>query len=210
MSEVEETAREIERYARSVATGPGSEPGDPGAREAALTRVHDALQLGRRAEELLSATARAAREFGCTWQEIGDVVGVTRQAAFQRFGKPIDPRTGAPMQKVTIAHADVMALDIIEKITKTEWASVTARFDETMTAALSDTALADAWASVVALQGELESTGSPFVRGHGLHTVVDVPLEQEAGEMVFRVAFDADGRIAGLFFLNPDAASKEL
>ncbi|TYQ04347.1 UNVERIFIED_ORG: uncharacterized protein DUF3887 [Gordonia westfalica J30] len=114
------------------------------------------------------------------------------------------------MQKVTIAHADVMALDIIEKITKTEWASVTARFDETMTAALSDAALADAWASVVALQGELEGTGTPFVRGHGLHTVVDVPLEQEAGEMVFRVAFDADGRIAGLFFLNPDAASKDL
>ncbi|WP_247603094.1 DUF3887 domain-containing protein [Gordonia amicalis] len=114
------------------------------------------------------------------------------------------------MQKISIPHADAMALDLIEKISTAEWTTVTARFDETMSAALSDAALADAWASVVALQGELESTGTPFVRGHGLHTVVDVPLEQEAGEMVFRVAFDADGRIAGLFFLNPDAASKEL
>ncbi|MEO9327353.1 DUF3887 domain-containing protein [Gordonia aurantiaca] len=210
MSEVEETARQIERYARSVATGPGVEPGDPGAREAALTRVHDALQLSRRAEDLLSATARAARDHGCTWQEIGDVVGVTRQAAFQRFGKPIDPRTGAPMQKTTIPHADAMALDLLEKIAGAEWATVTARFDETMTAALSEKALADAWAAVVALHGELESTGTPFVRGHGLHTVVDVPFEQEAGEMVFRVAFDADGRVAGLYFLNPDAAGKDL
>ncbi|MBY4574371.1 DUF3887 domain-containing protein [Gordonia paraffinivorans] len=210
MSEVEETAREIERYAHSVAGGPGVQPGEPGARQAALARVYDALELSRRAEELLSATARAARDYGCTWQEIGDVVGVTRQAAFQRFGKPIDPRTGAPMQKTTIAHADVMALDLLEKITTGEWAQACARFDETMSAALSESALADAWASVVALHGERESTGTPFVRGHGLHTVVDVPFEQEAGEMVFRVAFDADGRIAGLFFLNPDAASKEL
>lgn len=114
------------------------------------------------------------------------------------------------MQKITIAHADVMALDLIERITSAEWATVTARFDATMSAALSDTALADAWASMVALRGELESIGTPFVRGHGLHTVVDVPLEQEAGELVFRVAFDADGRIAGLFFLDPDAASTRL
>lgn len=205
---MEETARQIEGYARSIVSGAGADRSD--ARDAALARVYDALQLGRRAEELLSATARAARDHGCTWQEIGDVVGVTRQAAFQRFGKPIDPRTGAPMQKATIIHADAMALDLIEKISTAQWATVTARFDETMSATLSDGALADAWASVVALQGELESTGTPFVRAHGLHTVVDVPLEQEAGELVFRVAFDADGRIAGLFFLNPDAASKEL
>ncbi|MFE0749976.1 DUF3887 domain-containing protein [Gordonia sp. NPDC058843] len=210
MSEVEEVAREIERYARSVASGSGAEAGGHGARDAALSRIHDALQLGRRSEELLSATARAARTSGCTWQEIGDVVGVTRQAAFQRFGKPVDPRTGAPMQKITIAHADVMALDLIERITTAEWATVTGRFDATMSAALSDTALADAWASMVALHGELESTGTPFVRGHGLHTVVDVPLQQEAGEVVFRVAFDADGRVAGLFFLDPDAASTRL
>jgi hypothetical protein len=50
----------------------------------------------------MSATAAAAlrlsveraREAGRTWQELGDVLGVSRQAAFQRFGHPVDPRTG--------------------------------------------------------------------------------------------------------------------
>jgi hypothetical protein len=30
--------------------------------------------------------ARAARADGCTWQEIGQALGVTKQAAQQRFG----------------------------------------------------------------------------------------------------------------------------
>lgn len=30
----------------------------------------------------------AARRGGCTWTEIGDALGVTRQAAFQRYGRP--------------------------------------------------------------------------------------------------------------------------
>ncbi|MYR05005.1 DUF3887 domain-containing protein [Gordonia sp. SID5947] len=200
MGEVHELVLDVERYARSI----GSEgDGRPGA----LAQVHDALQLGRRAEELLSATARRARECGCTWQEIGDVVGVTRQAAFQRFGKPMDPRTGEPMLKTLIPHADVMAADLLTRIRAGEWATVVSRFATSMAAALDESGLADAWASVIALRGEVESTGAPFVRLHGLHTVVDVPIEQEAGAMSIRVAFDTDGRIAGLFFLDPEAAS---
>lgn len=201
MGEVHELSHEVERYARSIGSG-----GDAVAKTGALAQVYDALQLGRRAEELLSATARRARECGCTWQEIGDVVGVTRQAAFQRFGKPIDPRTGEPMTKTLIPQADVMAVDLLNRIRGGEWAVVVSRFTAQMAAAIDGPGLADAWASVIALGGEVESIGSPFVRLHGLHTVVDVAIEQEAGATTMRVAYDTDGRIAGLFFLDPDAA----
>ena len=56
------------------------------------------------ARELSAATGAAlqeavdrARAAGHSWREIGDVLGTTRQAAFQRFGHPVAPRTGAPM-----------------------------------------------------------------------------------------------------------------
>src|SRR4051794_19041977 len=69
--------------------------------------VPDYLDLVRRsrevdtmAEQLLKRCVEQSRDAGHTWQEIGDLLGVTRQAAFQRFGKPIDPRTGEPMDKV--------------------------------------------------------------------------------------------------------------
>ena len=41
----------------------------------------------RRQREELRAAVKAARVNGATWQEIGDSLGVTRQAAWERFGK---------------------------------------------------------------------------------------------------------------------------
>ncbi len=54
--------------------------------------------LARSAEEQLAATVARARESGHTWAEIGQILGTSRQAAFQRFGRPADPRTGPPME----------------------------------------------------------------------------------------------------------------
>lgn len=202
MAEINDLADDVGRYARSI----GSVGGSP-TRQSALARVHDALALGASAAELLGATARAARAAGCTWQEIGDAAGVTRQAAFQRFGRPIDPRTGEPMNRSMIAHVDVMATDVLDKIRAGDWAAVVDRFTETMAAGLDVDQLATAWASVIALGGEVEGLDTPFARMHGLYSVVDIGLRQEAGEYVFRVSFDEAGKIAGLFFLEPDAAA---
>jgi hypothetical protein len=73
--------------------GPGSGPaGD-------LAAVGTAQELAALATEALRLTVDLARAGGRTWQELGDVLGVTRQAAFQRFGHPVDPRTGKPMSE---------------------------------------------------------------------------------------------------------------
>jgi hypothetical protein len=53
---------------------------------------HDLRRIGSAHEELLSATAElqsavsAARQTGRSWSEIGVVLGVSKQAAQQRFG----------------------------------------------------------------------------------------------------------------------------
>lgn len=70
------------------------------------------LSAVRLASELaaLSGSARRlaidrARSAGHTWQELGDLLGVSRQAAFQRFGHPVDPRTGELMSKAILPGA---------------------------------------------------------------------------------------------------------
>ena len=49
--------------------------------------------LARVVEDGMREGGQAARQAGHTWAELGDLLGTTRQAAFQRFGRPLDPRT---------------------------------------------------------------------------------------------------------------------
>lgn len=83
--------------ANSAGDSLGRVPETPGAAGGGLAEVAAAAEAVRRADDHLRAAVEAARASGRTWQEVGDALGITRQAAFQRFGRPIDPRTGTPM-----------------------------------------------------------------------------------------------------------------
>jgi len=146
------------------------------------------------------------RDAGHTWQEIGDLLGVTRQAAFQRFGKPIDPRTGQPMDKtVHMADAAERAVTIVTDVLEDRMDEARPSFNAEVLAAFTDEVRGNAMATVAGLVGAFEGFGTaePFVRRIGDHTVVDIPLRYEAGEMKARVAFDDDEKVAGLFILPP-------
>ena len=54
------------------------------ARELAEERTEPVIRQSR---EIVTAAVKAARARGATWQEIADHLGVTRQAAWERFGK---------------------------------------------------------------------------------------------------------------------------
>jgi hypothetical protein len=171
----------------------------------------DYLDLVRRArsaddlaEQVLRLCVQQCRDAGHTWQEIGDLIGVTRQAAFQRFGKPIDPRTGEPMDKtVRMADAAERAIKIAAAVLDGRMEEARPYFNTQVLAAFTDEVRGDALATIAGLVGAFEGfgEGEPFVRRIGDHTVVDVPLRYEAGEMKARVAFDMDEKVAGLFIL---------
>ena len=153
--------------------------GSPLASPAYPDLVRRARDVDGLAEQVLKLCVRQSRDAGHTWQEPGDLLGVTRQATFQRFGKPIDPRTGEPMDTtVRMTDAAERAIAIV-------------------TAGL---------ATVTGLVGEFEGygEGEPFVRRIGDHTVVDIPPNYEAGDIKARVAFDTDEKVAGIFVLAPD------
>ncbi len=79
-------------------------------------------------------------------------------------------------------------------------------FNTQVLAAFTDKVRGDALAAVAGLVGAFEgiAASEPFVRRIGDHTVVDVPLRYEAGDMKARVAFDADENVAGFFVLAPE------
>lgn len=158
-------------------------------------------------EEVLKLSVQQSRDAGHTWQQIGELLGVTRQAAFQRFGKPIDPRTGEPMDKtVRMPDAGERATGIVTDILDGRMDNARRTFNAQVLAAFTDQVRGDALATVAGLVGAFEGIADtePFVRRIGDLTVVDVPLCYEAGDMKARVAFDTEENVAGFFVLTPE------
>lgn len=65
-----------------------------GKHDEAITRdrftnwIFRLVKLAAGAEQLLALEIELARKHGATWSEIGDALGVSRQAAHDRFSKP--------------------------------------------------------------------------------------------------------------------------
>ena len=169
--------------------------------------VASARDAGVLADQVLRLCVDQSHDAGHTWQQIGDLLGVTRQAAFQRFGKPIDPRTGAPMDKtVHMTDAAEQARVIAQAVLEGRMDDARPHFNAQVLEAFTDEVRGDGLATVAGMVGAFEgfADGEPFVRRIGDHTVVDIPLRYEAGEMKARVAFDTDEKVAGLFILTPE------
>lgn len=174
----------------------------PAGHRSPLTAVSAARELARSVDAALHHTVDAARAAGHTWQEIGEVLGTTRQAAFQRFGRPLDPRTGAAMSAAIRPDATGRGVALLVDLVEGNYPAVRRDFDDTMTTAIAtDAAVAAIWAQLAGLVGDYERMGEPFTHQLGDYTAVDVPLEFEAGSMTARVSYDTTGKVAGLRFL---------
>lgn len=70
---------------------------DPEARgESGTDLVRATGVVADEAQELLRSAVAAARDTGASWATIGRVLGISRQAAQQRFGKDEDARNAPP------------------------------------------------------------------------------------------------------------------
>ena len=97
------------------------------------------------------------------------------------------------------------AAEITDLLIAHDWKAVRSRFDDTMSKGLAEDGLANGWDEVVEDKGAFVSRGEPTqVPKPGDIAVFDTPLTFEQGEMKSRVSLHADGRIAGLFLLEPD------
>ncbi|MEP6843086.1 MAG: DUF3887 domain-containing protein [Pseudolysinimonas sp.] len=172
-----------------------------------LERLKSSIEVADYATTLIAAAVDGARAAGCTWQEIGEAFGITRQAAFQRFGKPIDPRTGEVMSTTPLAEASVLAGAVIDALAGRRWDEVVEQFDGPMRSALTAESLSAAWAQVAGLAGAYERRRATDVVRAADITVTNTTLDFEAGTFIARISFRDDLTIAGLYLLPDESGS---
>lgn len=164
------------------------------------------LMVARTLEDISSDVLRVlvmdARGAGYTWQQIGEALHVTRQAAQQRFGGA-DDGADSVGRREAVGPAR-RALIAVDQWRQGRLESLRQGFDRSMADALSVEGLTQAWSQVEDLMGEVTSVGQPTVTSRGRYQVVDVPLVFQRGTMKARVTLDRKERICGLFILQPD------
>jgi hypothetical protein len=163
-----------------------------------LDAVAAARELTTAAEASLQAAVDRARATGHSWREVGEVLGTSRQAAFQRFGRPVDPRTGVPMSRPVRSGAVELVTGFLARFTECRWEEVLGDFDAVMRERHDVNRLASGWAQLVGMHGSYQSMGeiSPVPAGDGI--VADVRLDFGAGEAMVWIRFDSDGKVSGL------------
>ena len=172
---------------------------DAAGQASPLAALAAAREQSAAAAVALQAAVDRARGAGHSWREIGDVLQTTRQAAFQRFGRPIDPRTNEPMTKQTLPGAEDKAIEILGCIIEGRWEDTRRDFGEKMLEVVSADRIALAWAQTAARIGGYERMGEPLVFQASEATVVEIPLFFEAGDCIGQVTFDREGQVIGLF-----------
>lgn len=150
------------------------------------------------AEAALQAAVERTRAAGQSWRDIGDVLGTSRQAAFQRFGHPVDPRTGTPMTRTVASGAARQASEFLACFTAGRWDEALEYLDDRMRERHDTERLASGWSQMTGMFGAFEGMGELSPVAVGESTVVDVVLRFEAGEAMVWVRFDHDRRVSGL------------
>ena len=168
-----------------------------------LGAVAAASELSAATNAALQEAVDRARAAGRSWREIGDVLDTTRQAAFQRFGRQVDPRTGKPMLRAVPRGTADRAIGLFASIVEGRWEAATKDFTPQMLEHVDAGRIADAYAQTVSMVGGFERMGEPLAYPVSMGACVDIPLHFEAGERTGQVTFDRNGKVIGLFIRPP-------
>lgn len=151
-----------------------------------------------------------ARSAGQSWADIAEVLGVTRQAAFKRFGRPSDPRTGKAMAPtMTVSGVVTLTERVFTLLDDGRYESVRALMSANTARTLTREVVLDVWANAIAEVGRLvtcRNTRAELPDGTVLNTdesalglvIGSTVLECEAGEWVGRLALNGEQQIIGL------------
>jgi hypothetical protein len=155
-------------------------------------------------EDTLRALVDQARDTGHTWAELGELLHVTRQAAFQRFGGGRRP-TAEDGVAVPVDGALHAAVPVLQAFLDGRFDDARATFAERMLDACSVELMADVRGKVGEFGGEVQALGTPVVSVRDGYTGVDIPIALERADGVGRVVLDADRQVVG-FFVRPAEA----
>jgi hypothetical protein len=178
-----------------------------GAEEPATQSVMAAIAATRTldmvVDDVLHALVRRARSEGRTWAEIGGVLNVSRQAAFQRFGGGQSPDARDEVMQ-PLPDAGPKAIHILELVLARRWDDLWATFDKRVTELATVEVFESTLSTVSSTYGEFVAFGTPVSKVLGDYTVVDVPMALERGDGIGKVSFNADEQVAGIYLLPSD------
>lgn len=175
--------------------------------------IRQSDELVRRARERLQELVAAARSNGVSWQDIGGVLGVSRQAAFKRFGAKGEGETGgAPAIDLSDRTSEVF-----EHLDAGDYEAVRAHMTYACGRALTKRKLMSVWDQVQSETGRLDACVNATVQTADGSTplnkfanrylstgaIVQVTLRHEAGEWIGRVAYNGSGKITGILIAPP-------
>lgn len=189
-----------------------------------LTR---SLQVLKEAERNLELAVAAERAMGRSWANIGARLGVTRQAAFKRFGRVPDTLTGEMMTPRTTDHLKDLTEAFFTHVSQGDEALTMGMMHPSVRKELPWESIADTWKRCLTEYGAWENASDTYVTHPGgtaevadltaigdpkmLGIAVGVTrLNHEAGEIMGRVAFDQDDAIVGVLLLPTDTPAKDL
>lgn len=174
------------------------EDGSPGQlmRAIAATRSLDGI-----VQDTLHALVGQARAAGHTWAEIGELLHVSRQAAFQRFGG-VRRSNAEDGLAVPVDGAVDAAVTVLQAFLDGHFEEARGTFGERMLDACSVELMADVREKVRRYGGEVQALGTPAVSVRDGYTGVDIPVALERADGIGRVVLDADRRVVG-FFVRP-------
>jgi hypothetical protein len=178
---------------------------DDGSAGQVMRAIAATRSLDMIVEDTLRALVEQARGAGHTWAEIGELLHVSRQAAFQRFGGGRRPTTedgvAAPVDGAVEA-----AVPVLEAFLDGRFDDARATFGERMLNACSVELMADVREKVSEYGGEVQAVGTPIVSVRDGYTGIDIPIALERADGVGRVVLDADREVVG-FFVRPAEAT---
>ncbi len=178
---------------------------DDGTRGQAMRAIAATRSLDMIVQDTLRALVGQARAAGNTWAEIGELLHVSRQAAFQRFGG--GQRATAEDGVVgPVDGAVEAAVPVLQAFLDGRFDDARATFAERMLGACSVELMADVREKVHEYGGEVQALGTPLISVRDGYTGVDIPVALERGDGIGRVVLDADRQVVG-FVVRPAEAT---
>jgi hypothetical protein len=172
--------------------------------EFATQRVAIAAELKSLADQALHDAVAQARSHDVSWQQIGDVLGVSRQAAFQRFRNPDEQKGTGPMRTENTTALITDAEAVYHRLAAGDYDFVGRRMTFLVQRVLNEKKVMGVWADATAMAGDLDSLGESFLRPSGSNVVVETPLIFEGADFVGRIAYNRRNKITGMLILRPE------
>ena len=107
-----------------------------------------------------------------------------------------------------VGDLEQAAAELLQLMVAGDFAEATKDFDAVVSHAMPPDKLKQTWQGVTAQVGAWQKQTAVRRSQSGPHTVIDVDCEFEKSPLVFRLAFDQEQKIAGMFFLPPQNKSQ--